>query len=134
MLTSAEVERHFSALPPRLLEIVLELRSLVSAEAPQAVERLDRRGITYYDPQRGGPVSAGICQIWIERDHIRLAFIHGAFLPDPRRLLQGEQIAKRFARIDAYDSAPWDDLRALIAASCRFDPYACDFNQPRTPR
>ena len=79
--------------------------------------------------ERGGPISAGICQINLERDHIRLAFIHGAFLPDPKSLLQGDRQYKRYVKITSFDQAPWDDLQDLITASAHFDPRA---NAPRS--
>jgi hypothetical protein len=110
-------------MPGELLEIVLELRNLIFSVAPSATEAVRRNGLTYYDRERGGPVSAGICQIGLEPDHVRLAFVHGAFLPDPQRLLQGDVKYKRYVRLDVYKQAPWDDLRDLIAASARFDPY-----------
>jgi hypothetical protein len=79
--------------------------------------------MSYFFAERGGPVSAGICQIFIKRDHIRLAFIHGAFLPEPRGLFEGSMKAKRYLRIYSYEDAPWDYLKELIAASSHFDPY-----------
>lgn len=127
MLSLHELEAHFAGLPPELLDIVVELRNLVQQIAPDAVEAVHRYGLTYYDARRGGPVSAGICQILARPDHIRLAFIHGAFLPDPHHLLQGDRLVKRFVRIDSYEQTPWDDLRALIEAHNRFDPYSQTF-------
>ncbi len=109
-------------LTPDLRDIVFELRSIIVSIAPTATETLHRKGLTYYYAERGGPVSAGICQINWERDHIRLAFNHGAFLPDPQGLLQGDRLVKRYVKIYSFDQAPWDDLQALIAASAKFDP------------
>jgi len=122
MLSTREVEKSLEHIAPELRDIVLEIRNIVAAIAPDATEVKHSKGFSYFDAQRGGPVSAGICQIVIERDYIGLAFIHGAFLPDPRGLLEGEAKAKKFVRIYAYDDAPWDYLRDLIIASSRFDP------------
>jgi hypothetical protein len=58
----------------------------------------------------------------LQRDRVRLAFIHGAFLPDPKGLLKGDRQYKRYVKITSFDQAPWDDLQDLIAASARFDP------------
>ncbi len=123
MLPTASVLRLIERWPPPLQDIALELRSLIVVAAPGATETAHRKGFTYYFAERGGPVSAGLCQILIQPDHIRLAFNHGKFLPDPKGLLQGQEKYKRFVRLSAYDRAPWDDLRDLIAASARFDPY-----------
>lgn len=120
---TAEIERCLQRTPPALRDIVLELRSLILAVAPTATEAIQRRGFTYYDAARGGSVSAGICQIGLHGDHIRLAFVHGAFLPDAQGLLEGPARYKRFVRLYSYEQAPWDDLKDLIAASARFDPY-----------
>jgi len=123
MLTLREVERILERQPPELQEIILELRNIVATLAPQATEEFRNKGFIIYDAKRGGPVSAGICQILIMGEHVELAFIHGAFLPDPQHLLEGDRKAKKFVRIASYDEAPWESLRDLIAASIKFDPY-----------
>ncbi len=122
MLSLHTVEKSLEHIAPELRDIVLELRNIVAVIAPHATEVMHSKGFTFYDAQRGGPVSAGICQILVERDYVGLAFIHGAFLPDPRGLLEGERRYKKFVRIYAYDDAPWEYLRDLIAASSRLDP------------
>ncbi len=73
----------------------------------------------------GGHVSAGICQINIQKDHIQLSFIHGAFLSDPQGLLtnKGDRKAKRTIRLGRYDTIPWENLKTLIKTSADFDPY-----------
>jgi hypothetical protein len=129
MLTTREVEQHFNHLPLELLDIVLELRNIVGKVAPDATERIHRQGLTYYHGNIGGPVSAGICQILTCGDHIELAFIHGAYLPDPQRLLSGDRKVKRFVSVTSYKLAPWDDLEALILAHSRFDPYSQTFRE-----
>ena len=124
MLPLHEVETFLQHTPLHLQEIVLELRNLIASAAPDAVETVRWGGLSYFHEGRGGIVSAGICQIGLDKDHVRLAFVHGAFLPDPHRLLAGTQKAKRFVRIESYDDAPWDNLRELIIVSARFDPRA----------
>jgi hypothetical protein len=98
-------------------------RNIIAAVAPTATEVTRPNGLIYFYQQRGGPVSAGICQISVHSDHIRLAFMHGTFLPDPGNLLEGDEKYKRYVRIDSYEQAPWDSLRDLIAASSLFDPH-----------
>ncbi len=82
-----------------LQDIILELRNIIVAVAPGVTEKGHSRGFSYYYKERGGPVSAGVCQIIIFEDHIRLAFIHGGFLPDPKHLLEGETLYKRNVRL-----------------------------------
>jgi hypothetical protein len=105
-----------------LQDVVSELRSIIVSIAPAATETMHRKGFSYYYAERGGPVSAGICQINLHGDHIRLAFNHGAFLPDPKGLLRGDRLVKRYVQIASFDQAPWDDLQNLIAASAHIDP------------
>jgi hypothetical protein len=123
MLPTHTIHKMLATIPPELQEIVLELRNLVAEVAPDATEKVHSRGFSYYYEQRGGPVSAGICQIGIFSDHIRLGFIHGSFLPDPRGLLVGEPKYKKHLRIRDYAATDWDYCRELIKASAAFDPY-----------
>ena len=116
-----EIERFLERKPEALRDIVFELRNLIAEIAPTATEKILWSGLSYYDATHGGPVKGGICQIEIHADHVRLSFLHGAFITDPRRLLQGERIAKRYARLEAYESAPWEALAELIRAASQFD-------------
>jgi hypothetical protein len=126
MLTTRAILNHYQYIDPRLLDIVIELRNIVAEIRPDATETILRQGLVYFDAVRGGHVSAGICQIMIRDDCVRLAFIHGAFLPDPQRLLQseGDRIAKRFVEIRDYDAALWKVIKDLIRAAADFDPYS----------
>ena len=131
MITCRELEKQFLHLDEDRLNILLEIHNLVAVVSPEAAVEIRRYGVVYYDVSRGGPVSAGICQSLVKPDHIRLAFIHGAFLPDPRGLLEGATFPKRFMRIFYYDDAPWDAIQALISAHNVFDPRTLPMNQDR---
>jgi hypothetical protein len=126
MQPTRDIELYLAQAAPHLSreqrDIIFELRDIVAMIAPTATEAVHRKGFSYYYAERGGPVSAGLCQINWERDHIRLAFNHGVFLPDPKGLLQGDRLVKRYVKITSFDHAPWDDLHDLIAASAKFDP------------
>jgi hypothetical protein len=122
MLHLHEVHVFLQHTPGHLQDIVLELRNIVAAVVPNAVEVIRWGGLSYFHAGGGGPVSAGICQIGIEKDHVRLAFIHGAFLSEPRGLFEGSQKYKRYIRLKSYEEAPWDYLKQLIEAASRFDP------------
>ena len=128
MLPLHEVETFLQHTSLHLQEIVLELRNLIAEVAPDAVEVIRWGDLGYFHAGGGGLVSAGICQIEIRKDQVHLAFIHGAFIADPRHLLEGNQKAKRFLRIESYDSAPWDYFQELIAASAKFDPRSLAAN------
>ena len=122
MLPLHEIETFLQRTPTDLQDIVLELRNVIASVAPDAVEVIRWGGLSYFHEGRGGIVSAGICQIGIHKDYIRLDFIHGIFLSDPKHLLVGTQKVKRFIKLKSYDEAPWDDLKQLIEESSRFDP------------
>jgi len=124
MLPLSQVETFLQRIPSPLQDIVFELRNIIATVAPTATEVTLWKGINYYFKERGGPISAGICQINVLENHVRLGFIHGIYLPDPHGLLEGDRKVKRFVRLISYESAPWDDLRNLITASSRFDPYS----------
>jgi hypothetical protein len=122
MLPIHEIESFLIRIPIDLQDIVLELRNIIASVAPDAVEVIRWGGISYFHEGRGGIVSAGICQIGLKDDYIRLDFVHGIFLSDPRHLLEGTQKVKRFVKIRSFNEAPWDDLKQLIEESSRFDP------------
>jgi hypothetical protein len=121
-LTGAEVERFLWLASPRVKEIALELRSLVASVCPHATERILWGGLAYHDAAKGGPVKGAICQIEIERDCIRLSFIHGVRLKDPASLLRGDRLSKRHVTIDSFDEAPWEEIAALIREAANLDP------------
>lgn len=122
MLSFHEIEAFLQHTPTHLQDIVLELRNIIAAVAPDAVEVVRWGGLSYFHKERGGLVSAGICQIGLHKNHIHLAFIHGAFLSEPRRLFEGTQKYKRYIQLKSYDEAPWDYLKQLIEAASQFDP------------
>ncbi len=128
MLPTSRLDSYLEHTPAELRDIVLEIRNLIASVAPTAAEVRHSRGFSYYDDKRGGPVSAGICQIGIYQDHIRLAFIHGAFLPDPQGLLEGERLYKKYVRLSSYEDAPWEYLKGLIVASASLDPRTLNVN------
>ena len=129
MLTLAQLEPFLERIPQPLQDIVFELRNVIASVAPDATEVMVWKGLSYYFQDRGGVVSAGLCQINAFEDHVRLGFIHGAYLPDPTGLLEGDRKAKRFVRLTSYESTPWEELKALIEASSRFDPYTSTFRE-----
>ncbi len=117
-----EIERFLQFLPADLQDVVMELRSMVASCVPGVTEEIHPKGLIYFDSARGGHVSAGVCQIRPKPDRVELAFVHGAYLPDPSRLLIGDRLAMRQVDIHSFDTAPWPALQDLIAASARFDP------------
>jgi hypothetical protein len=130
MIPIAMLEEHLKHMPEDILDIVMEIRDIVERLSPEAIERLDRNGIVYYDANRGGPVKAGICQILFKQDYVSLEFIHGAFLPDPAHLLRGNNLYKKQVMLGAFNDVPWDEITALITASAHFDPASLSIKGP----
>ncbi len=122
MLHLHEVELFLQRTPPQLQDIIWELRNLIVSVVPDAVEVIRWGGLSYFHEGRGGIVSAGICQIEIHKDHVRLAFVHGAFLTEPRNLFEGQQKYKRYITLKSYEDMPWDYLKQLIEAASQLDP------------
>jgi hypothetical protein len=121
-LPSVEIERFLSFTRPEFRDIVLELRSLVSSVCPNVTERILWRGLSYHDSTKGGPVKGAICQIELDRNHVRISFIHGARLSDPDSMLVGDQLSKRYLPIFSYERAPWDAIRGFIEEAAALDP------------
>ncbi len=88
--TPPEILKILGNLPEELADLALELRSHILSLAADAVEEIHEKYFSYYHRGKGGPASAGICQIGLLPDHIHHVFIHGVFLSDPGRLLQGD--------------------------------------------
>jgi hypothetical protein len=122
MLSLYEIEVFLQRTPSGLQDIVFELRNLIAEVAPDAAEVIRWGGLSYYHERRGGLISAGICQIGIHEEYIRLDFIHGIHLSDPRHILEGTQKSKRYIRLRSYEDAPWENIKRLIEESSQLDP------------
>ena len=117
----SEVESALRFQRPDLVDLVLEIRSIVARVNPAATERIHSRGLTFYDADKGGTISGGICFVDIRDDHVRVRFGLGAFLDDPKSLLAGDRLYMRHLDISSFDDAPWTDIEALIQASGNLD-------------
>jgi hypothetical protein len=104
-----------------LVDVLLEIRSIVARVKPSATERIGSRGLTFYDADKGGTITGGICFVDIQDDHVRLRFGRGALLDDPKSLLSGDQLYMRYLEVSSFDDAPWIDIEALIQASANLD-------------
>lgn len=124
MITIKELEKRFSFLKEDLLNILLEIHNIVAEIAPDASLDMVGESLVYFYGSRGGHVSAGICITTAKPDHIRLAFIQGAFLPDPKHLLEGTTYPKRYTKLHDYDQVDWIAVREFIVAHNKFDPYS----------
>lgn len=110
-------------LPASVRKRAAKLRGLVLDLAPHAAERVTWDAISFFDPERGGPIKGSICQLVHRKGVLRLDFPLGEFMEDPEGVLSGEvgRKGKRFVEIGAKE--PGDAaLKALIKASLAAPP------------
>ena len=128
MLPSRFLEKYLEKTPAHLQDIILELRNIIVAVAPGVTEKGMQRRLQLLLQGAGRPgqprgfarsASTKTTSAW----HSSMV----EFLPDPKHLLEGEAIYKKFLRLRSYEEAPWEDLRDLITNSSRFDPRTLQF-------
>jgi hypothetical protein len=61
--------------------------------------------------------SDSIVSIAAQANGVGLCFIHGAWLPDPKKLLLGSGRQTRFLRLESADRISHPDVEALVAAA-----------------
>jgi len=112
------LEQHFAHFPRELQDILFAVRDLVFEIRPEANERVDLRGLSYFDERIGGTVKGAIAIAHIADDHIQVHLIHGAVFPDPKGMLEGGLDAKykRFASLYSMEATDWQALGDLIRA------------------
>jgi len=119
-LGHADLEAHLDGHPSDIREIVLALREVVLAAAPDAAEAVKFGCLSYHRVGAWlGSIGGNVCMIEVCRGEIWLSFIRGAGLPDPARLLVGEGKFKRFVAIPSPAAVRRRAVRDLIAASAR---------------
>jgi len=119
-LPLGDVVQFLEDTPTELAELALQLRDFVLATVPQATETIHWKSLSYHDASRGGRVKGAICQIAVRDDRVRLAFIHGARLPDAASILSGEAKEKRYVEIESLYSTERPPLAALIRSAAEF--------------
>ncbi len=117
-ISIGSLEKHFTHFPHELQDILFELRSIVLTIRSDASERVDPRGLSYFDARVGGTLKGSIATLHIADDHVQVHLIHGALLHDPQGLLEGgkEVKYKRFALVYSMESTDWKALADLIQA------------------
>lgn len=120
-LDAEELTEYLNACPDELHDLVLELRDLVRAAAPRTCEAIRFHALCYFKPdQPYGAIGGNVCMITPRAEHVRLEFIHGAFLPDPAGLLRGSAKAKRFIEIRSRADLRRRAVRTLIRAALAY--------------
>ena len=98
-------------------------RTLVLEIAPALSEKVAFHSLCYYKPGAPyGAIGGNVCLLTGKDDHLELAFLHGASLPDPKGLLRGDGKAKRRIPIRRRGDLNHPAVAALIRAAIAHDP------------
>ena len=119
---ATDVEAFLDALAPDTRRLVLALRDVARRTVPHAEESVLWGGLSYHRPQVGGRVKGAVCQIVAKGDKVRLDFIHGVRLADPRGLLLGNRVSKRFVPIGSVADGGRREVADLIRDAAALDP------------
>jgi hypothetical protein len=121
-VTEADLRAFLDRLSPEAWGVVLALRKVVRRAVPEATESLLWGGLSYHRARVGGRVKGAVCQIVVKRGQVRLHFIHGVRLADPRGVLRGDRVSKRFVPIGTVADAERPEIAALIREGGALDP------------
>lgn len=105
------VETLLQSLPNQIREIMERLRLVAKSNMPDAHEFVYHHAINYKLPESSG---LWICYLAAQKDYVRLGFYFGAYLSDPKGLLEGTGKRMRNTKVRTADQAETDDLTALI--------------------
>jgi hypothetical protein len=105
--------------PPPLAAIAEELRAVVRAAVPDAVERV-RTGwhLIGYDALDGRR-RAYFAWVWPEQAHVHLGFVQGVHMADPERMLGGDAKLARWLTFSAGDHVDAARLVPLVREARR---------------
>lgn len=117
-----QIARLFPDATKAELRLLLAARRAILKAVPACHERVKWGALSYQKPDPDAGVKGGICQLYHGRGQVLVGFVHGAFLPDPARLLQGTAKAKRTLPIPSAAFLKDRRFLDLLRASARFDP------------
>lgn len=126
-LKVAEVLAFLRTCTGEAVDLVLELRDVVRAEAPTVAEAIRFGGLCYFKPDSPfGCIGGNVCGIQVKDGEVVLVFIHGAFLPDPSELLTGSGKALRRTIIRSKAECRRRAVRELIRAAHAYNAPGID--------
>ncbi len=130
-LSAKALAEHLLLEPTAAARTVRALRAVVLHTAPEVAEAIRFGVLCYYRADAFfKSIGGNVCMIEIKdvpparrrtepaaTRQVRLAFIHGASLPDPHGLLRGTAKAKRFVPIPDAAAASRPEVAALLRAA-----------------
>jgi len=114
----AELRSYINRFDPKDQKLIRSVQAAVRKRFPTANELVydyTKFIVISYSPTDRGIDS--IVSIALLADGVRLYFMHGPQLPDPKRLLLGSGKQVRFVRVEAASQLAHPDVKALIAAA-----------------
>ncbi len=119
---ASEVDDLLERLSPDQQRTVLLVREVVRATVPAARESVLWGALSYHRPEVGGRVKGAVCLIVPRNGRVRLDFIHGIHLSDPKGLLRGDGVSKRYLPIDALGPIECKEIARLVREAATLDP------------
>jgi hypothetical protein len=105
------------------VDLILELRDFIRKVAPDVTEAVKFHSLCYFKPGKPyGSIGGNVCGIGEHKGTVYLSFIHGAALPDPDGLLQGNGKAMRKIPVRSSADIHRSSFKRLILASIRHEP------------
>ena len=122
-LSRSAIEALWAAWPPSLRTLGYAARDRVLDVLPAVTETVAFGALAYVaEGKPYGVIGGSVRQIERRRDGLVLAFLHGAFLPDPEGLLRGTAKVKRTLTLHAQDDLSRPAVAALLRAAVAHDP------------
>jgi hypothetical protein len=113
---SNSVDGFLAICTPAVRDLAQRLRALIQHTLPGAVEQVDLpSNMISYGHNRS--YDGLICGITPSRGHVSLLFAHGAALPDPDHLLEGEGKGARRLKIATPADVENPALQALLVSA-----------------
>lgn len=103
----ATVGSYISSQPAPQREILERLRALVREEAPQASEAI-KWGCPWYGHH------GHLCALMRHKEYVRLQFVRGVDLADPKGLLEGTGKGMRHLKVHSLEALPEAAVRAWV--------------------
>jgi hypothetical protein len=114
----AQLRSFIDRFDPKDQKLMRSVRAALRKRFPTANELAydyDHSVVIAYSPTDRGIDS--IVSVTVRADGVRLYFMHGPQLPDPKGLLLGSGKQTRFVRVEAASQLAHPDVKALIAAA-----------------
>ena len=116
MPNQSDIEKFLTGYAAEVRGLALAARDFLAAALPGAEETLDETAkvIGYgYGPGYKGVV----CTLLLSKTGVKLGIAHGASLPDPRQLMQGEGKVHRHVPLRTTSDLKQPGLKALLKAA-----------------